>query len=481
MGQGNLGGTPTNIPAFSSPAISSRHLHPLPAGPRATTTAAAAADMLCSMLHGHRYRYPIRYDIHGLRCIPIAIAIPTDTAGRHRHPQIQHRMSEDAKNPDNMTPNEREQWLRDRGVHIETPSDRRRTESIFANMENSRPLSIVEQVQRLSIGTGSDGDGINFVFIPHDTSRDITTLTLPNRLVEALGPTGDVLPTYVKSYFADGKPIDGALLQDQALKQNLIGGDLDKFASAAAAETGEDSLATTKLTPSALASATASGSVETFPLVRPSSTNHNQGVYIYLDEVGQLKKLPNNLRASSLAQKCGYYPAPNFYGDVFVGRVSSKPVLHNIDIKREDILDTTKEWMVRATHENVEWQKALNEVTGRTGESQPNHAGTEGVAVHVQGNMCSYSWMQNDEEVEIIISLKKKVEDGMKVDKTSIKVDFQPRKVIVKCNNESILEVQLYSKLDVDGCTWTLDKESLVITCEKASQGEIWPRLELSG
>ncbi len=143
-------------------------------------------------------------------------------------------------------------------------------------------------------------------------------------------------------------------------------------------------------------------------------------------------------------------------------------------------MDTTKEWMVRATHENIAWQQTLNEVTGRTGESQPNHAGTEGVEVHVQGNNCSYSWIQNEEEVEITISLEKKVGEGMIVAKTSIEVDFQPKKIITKCNGEAVLELQLYSRLDVDGCTWTLDKNNLVITGEKASEGEIWPRLELS-
>ena len=130
--------------------------------------------------------------------------------------------------------------------------------------------------------------------------------------------------------------------------------------------------------------------------------------------------------------------------------------------------------MIRATQENLLWQQTLNEVTGRTDERQPNHAGTEGVAVQVQGISCSYSWMQNDEEVEITISLKKKVEKSM------VKVDFQPRKISVKCNGESMLDIQLYSRLDVDGCIWTLDKDNLTITCEKASDGEIWPRLELN-
>jgi len=228
--------------------------------------------------------------------------------------------------------------------------------------------------------------------------------------------------------------------------------------------------------------ATADGSVETFPLVRPSSTNRNEGVYIYLDEVGLLKHLPNNKRASTLAQQCGYHPAPNFYGDIFVGRVSSKGALHNIDIEKEDITDTTKEWMVRAPQENVAWQQTVNEVTGRKGVTQPNHAGTEGVGVKVESKDgekgCSYLWIQNEEEVEITVELSSKVGEGKKVNKNLVKATFQLKKITVKYDKEIVVEVKLYSKLDVDGCTWTLENNNLVVTCEKASEGEMWPRLE---
>ncbi|KAL7443684.1 hypothetical protein ACHAXM_009342 [Skeletonema potamos] len=396
-------------------------------------------------------------------------------------------------NDDGMTPTEREQWLRDRGVQIESSADRRKAESALSGTD--RPLSIMEQVQRLSLSdsTGENDvtDGVKFVYLPHDTAKPIKTVCLPLRLVDALGPAGDIIPTYIKSFFADGRSIDEKIFKDQAAKQNLFGGDVAKFAAnvqkeklatvsegeqAAAKEEGENPT----LSSSALMNATAGGSVETFALVRPSKTNKNEGVYIYLDEVGMLKHLPLNTRASQLAQQCGYHPAPNFYGDVFVGRVSSKPMLHNIDIESGDIMDTTKEWMVRAPQENVLWQQAINEATGRSGETQPNHAGTEGVAAEATGkDGNSYSWLQNEEEIELSVPL---IGDGdEKVNKSLIKVAFQPQKVIVKYNNECKVEVQLYSKIDVDGCTWTLDKKNLVITCEKARNGEIWPRLELSG
>ncbi|KAL7461702.1 hypothetical protein ACHAXS_002116 [Conticribra weissflogii] len=397
---------------------------------------------------------------------------------------------------DGMTPEEREQWLRDRGVQIETFSDRQKLESLMSNNKQDRPLSIVEQIQRLSLNNRNHDEGIKFVYLPHDTSKKIATIILPQRLVEVLGPAGDIIPTYVKSFFADGKSIDEELFRDQVAKQNLVGGDLDKFAAAVKAKNAEHSkdieekksFPSATLSSSALANATISGSVETFPLVRPSSTNKFQGVYIYLDEVGMLKNLPLNQRASQLAQRCGYHPAPNFYGDVFVGRVASqslsKGFLHNIDLEKEDVIDTTKEWMVRAPQENVAWQQSLNEVTGKKGELQPSLAGTEGVAVQVNkgsdGSSWSYSWLQNEDEVELTIPLLKNEEEVKKVSKTSVKVTFMHQKISVKYENNTVLDLDLYSKVDVEGCTWTIDKSNLIVTCEKAETGGIWPRLELS-
>ncbi|KAL3774701.1 hypothetical protein ACHAW5_003773 [Stephanodiscus triporus] len=389
---------------------------------------------------------------------------------------------------DDMTPAERERWLRDRGVVIETSIDRRRAETILSDEGRDEAPGIVEMVRGLAIEGGVDVDevvdGIKFVYIPHDDSRPVSTLTLPRRLADALGPTsgggGDVIPIYVRSYFADGASIDVNLFEEQARKQNhhsLLG--------------GTEQLRLDGIKSSSLDDVAAKGSVETFPLVRPSTTNHHVGEYVYLDEVGMLKNLPINKRASSLALRCGYNPPPNFYGDVFVGRISSVPHVHNVDITREDVLDANREWIVRAPGENIAWQKMVDDVTGREGMCQPDHAGTEGVAVHVNGGGddedggggCSYSWTQNEEEVEITVSLNRLGGGGkmeMAMDKSSIDVVFRPQKISVKRDGELILDVQSYSRLDVNGCTWTLDEGGLVITCEKASEGEIWPRLELS-
>jgi hypothetical protein len=76
-----------------------------------------------------------------------------------------------------------------------------------------------------------------------------------------------------------------------------------------------------KVSQDALLRAAEQGLVEVFTLVHPAESNKYTSVNIYLDEVGMLKRLPMNTRASELASKAGFNPPPKFYGDVFLGRV----------------------------------------------------------------------------------------------------------------------------------------------------------------
>merc|ERR1712238_326512 len=140
----------------------------------------------------------------------------------------------------------------------------------------------------------------------------------------------------------------------------------------------------------------------------------------------------------------------------------------------------TKEWLVKAPQENTARQQEINKVTGRQGALQPSHAGTEGVAVCNQGKEGNlYSWTQTEEEVELVIPLSQKIPKGGQLNKKVIKVDFLAQTVTAKYNGEQLLDVKLYSKIDVDGWTWTLDGDNLIVTAEK-TYDELWPRLELT-
>jgi len=366
-------------------------------------------------------------------------------------------MAESAENGidgQDMTLEEREKWLRERGVQIETPQDRKR-----AMAASSSVATIAQQISGLSLADSNDKNSIiRFVCIPHDESKPIRTVGLPKLyLTENSQIVGDALPHYVKPYFADNKSIDASLLKEQATKQ-FAGGDLKQ-------------LAETNLSSAAMNAAAAQGSVETFPLVHPADTNQYQGVYIYLDEVGMLKKLPSNRRASQMASTCGFHPPPNFYGDVFVGRVQTKPKLHNVDFVAGVDTDSHHDgsWMRRAVAENLAWQQEMNKVTGKTGQTQPVAAGTDGTVAEEE----NFSWTQDGEEIEISVPFEQAI------DKKAVKVSFWNRAIKVVYAGQEVLSVKLYAGIDVDGCTWTIDGgKHLIVTCEKANGDELWPRVQ---
>lgn len=389
------------------------------------------------------------------------------------------------KEEEKMSLAEREQWLKERGVQIENlVSDRERNKQGNDN-DNGFP-SILEQMAGMGITSNNDDKNnvdeknnvrfISFVCIPQDDNKAMRTLKVPIPLQgggagdsarQQLG--GDAIPEYVRKYFAsDSKSIDVHLLKDQATK-HFAGGQLE-------------GLAKTNISASAMSAVAAQGQVETFVLVHPADTNQYQGVYVYLDEVGLLKKLPHNKRASQIASACGYHPPPNFYGDVFVGRVQTKPIMHNVDfVAGVDTDWNTSTWMKRAVSENLTWQQEMNRIKGGTSSSnaptQPAMAGTDGVAAKEE----LFTWTQDDDEIEITVDFSSTSttaeSSSFKIQKSKIKVTFLPKSIKVKYDKDEYVAISLYSSIDVDGCTWTIDENNLIITCEKATTDEIWPRI----
>jgi len=360
-------------------------------------------------------------------------------------------------------------YLKDRGVEISTAEEREAARK--ANASSVAP--IFEQLSKLSLGNDNnnnnsddDGEAIKFVVIPHDESKPMQTVKLPASYLKE--HRGDVIPNFVKPYFAaDKRSVDASLLQAQASKQ---------FASGQGIKGADGKqVDMSRISTSAMNAVAAEGSVETFCLVHPADTNGYTGVYIYLDEVGMLKKLPVNKRAGAIGGACGYHPAPIFYGDVFVGRTQTKPRMANTDFVAGIDTDGGAEWMRRAVSENLAWQQAMNEATGKSSKlkqmEQPAHAGTDG-AVAQEAN---FSWTQDEEEIELTVPIS-----ASGVNKKELKVVYKPRVVAVSYQGETIVTLDLFESVDVDGCMWTLnnDKTKAVITCEKADPGKIWPRIE---
>jgi len=165
---------------------------------------------------------------------------------------------------------DRLQYLKDHGVEVETVEDRALAEKKMATTIS--PL--LAQIQISSSGPASSSD-VKFVLIPQDTAKPFRQLSLTSK--DPLTLTRDAIPDYVKPYFADSIGVDAGLLQQQATKQ-FASGDMKD-------------LADTNISAAAMNRVAQQGSVETFSLVHPADTNKYTGVYIYLDEVGLLKKL----------------------------------------------------------------------------------------------------------------------------------------------------------------------------------------------
>ena len=360
------------------------------------------------------------------------------------------------------TPEQRLDWLRARGVEIETVEERK-----AAALQRSSMIkkNYKDEYFHPRDYEGVEGGVVHFVCIPHDTSKPIRACAMPRAQtggaqgqLGSLPRAGDQLPLYVKPYFSDGKCVDPSLLLQQTSRH---------FA------TGDSKMMSEKnITASAVDAVAAEGSVETFTVVHPDLSNSYNGVYIYLDEVGMLKNLPLNVRAGSLCENCGFSPPPKFFGDVFVGRYCTRPSPgSNSDFLLGADTDGGSEWQRRAVSENLSWHQALKDATGRQGVTQPANDGEDGVAKIENGGL--YKWTQKGDEVELVFALA----EGAEANKNKIKVAFMPQSVSIKYDGAERLKLRLYEKVDVDGCTWTKDKGDVVVTMEKLDTNKSWPRI----
>ncbi len=208
----------------------------------------------------------------------------------------------------------------------------------------------------------------------------MSTLVLPGQAAGAPSHASNALPAYVRPYFADSRPIDVGLFEDHAR-----GGDIRTLLGRGGGGADDDARV---IGPSSLEGAASGWGVETFLLVRLSSTNGHKGVFAYHDKVGLLKRLPLNHRASSLAARCRYLPAPNFYGDVFVGTTRSVPPAprRNVHMTREDVMDATRGWIVRAPGENAAWQRGIDRSSGWGSNPPSSTSGARGALVGPDGS-----------------------------------------------------------------------------------------------
>lgn len=300
-------------------------------------------------------------------------------------------------------------------------------------------------------------EDLTFVIVPCNESLPMKEVAIR---VPKKSRTGDVLLDELKPFIkALSKKADLSLLKDQTTK--TLG-----------------SAETPQVSEKALLEVADQGNVEVFPLVRPMASNRYIGVNIYLDEIGMLKRLPLNKRAMFFATQAGFNPPPTFYGDVFIGRITSTPALKNLNFKLGIDTSSDAAWLQEAVMQNLEYQTQMNQITGKE-EVQPSLDGENGIAKDEEG----YSWTQTEEEVELVVLIKSDTGERLstkEVKAIGINVKFFTNKIYAIFGQKEILSLSFFSNIDPDGSTWTLDENekgtSLVITCEKGDAIS-WPRI----
>jgi hypothetical protein len=225
---------------------------------------------------------------------------------------------------------DRIQYLRDRGIQIEIPGEKREA----ASSDNGDAVSVKP---------------FTVVRIPCDDAKKIEEMT-----IELSDIGGDQLMTALRPHFSSS---------------NLNDFNMDSLKATLKEQHGNQDI---EISESALQTASEMGNVENFPLDHPCPQNKMKGVNIYLDEASQLKNLPPNSRATALADTCGFKGVP-FSGDVYIGRFSmaANGVIRNTHFGLPD-LDTARkegEWVQGAQGRNYDHNSKTGKIDMSGGAS----------------------------------------------------------------------------------------------------------------
>ena len=270
--------------------------------------------------------------------------------------------------------------------------------------------------------------------------------------------------------------------------------DIEKQSLAQVDEALKHSADPAKINPNLLQNLSQQSSLEIVSLSLPSSANDYRSVSMYCDRNASTKSLPLNARATSIAKSCNH--DLTVYGDVFLGKCHDDESLPwaRADFSFAD-LSSDAAWMRQAhaankgkslnnfntsgTLQNILSQSVQPAATASSSSTFTNEM--EVVSDEHSGNT---SWSQTSDEVEWRLSL------AAWVKKSDIKISIRSNsvKLVVKASaaspwkhpdslsseDKQILQepsgAELYSSVDVDSSTWTLESNVVCLSlCKQSS------------
>ena len=323
---------------------------------------------------------------------------------------------------EDLTPEQRLAYLRERGVVIETHEDR-------ANKAKQAVAAVPLR----------KGHEFCYLKIPHDSREPVARL-------HSNVADGDALLHVLKPVFADTAVLDKKTVERETaerLSQMMAQQPLQAPSLETMQKLGNE------------------GGAEAYPLARGDAENGYRAVSLYIDEIGTLRARTRNARAEKLCAAAGL-TGLSIHGDAYVGRLQIGPQgQRNVDFYDSE-LEEDAEWlqMARRTHM------------------------AEAAAIHdkgpAKGSGANYEWSQTDDEVEVVVSVEVD-KDEKRALKTRVKVDYgagETLKVLVD-GAPIVLVHPLFAPVDTTGCSWTVDgKDKLVVTMEKRDE-RMWHTLHL--
>lgn len=307
---------------------------------------------------------------------------------------------------------------------------------------------------------------VKVVKIPWDERIPYSEVDIPVEIAKQ----GDQLPLMLRVYFNNGSV------------------ELDTLKETAAQQLSNQSFNISQKTVDLVSSA---GSVEVFPLSHFNTVNKMRKVGLYLDEAGQLKKLPPNPRATALANLCGFNDVP-MVGDMFIGRCAQIQSTTNggNSIINEDFtlpeLDSNALWLKDIQKHNYEHGIATNKVVMDGGGEKDLSS----------GNGDGYHWIETNEIMEVNVKIPDEI---TKIITKDIKVKFTSNSLVVQLKNSTnqvitnsstsvttepnnmitLLEVsKLAGTIRPDECTWSINDRDIDIFMEKTNNKVKWNKLQ---
>ena len=365
------------------------------------------------------------------------------------------------------TSEERIAYLRERGVEIEFPEDRHCSVSSAAGASGHDTVEIKV---------------VKVIKVPCNLAEPLSELQIPVSRGNGGGAGagakgGDQLLTILRVFFKS-KTYEAAAVVDGLRKT-----------SPTLLSSGEGG--TLAVSDNTLRDLAQQGNVETFVLSRPTPATGYCGVAFYLDEVGQLKQLPRNQRAVSIAAQCGFDNVP-LVGDIFVARTrivpeptssSSSPSssssftsskFEHLDFGLDD-LDSSAAWLKKAKADNYDAAAAVGRVS-LEGGGESAAGWPHGTAADGSGR--PYTWRETPDGVSMELVVPLPPGTAAK----DVAVTFRARSLAVKTKRDGAVLLQideLAQAVEPDDCTWTLTGDGGIdISLLKCDAGEKWGNLE---